>query len=238
MFSEKLIKAANIFDFAEQGGWQRLSVQNKESFCRKMGRLAFLDLVLGNTDRIIRVATSVDCFEEHPLESNLGNFMIIPPRKEGEGITFFAIDNGIDSRFVKTDREGLLFKGEYLEFLKELLADKESFALRIAQQMQRCIAKTLNPKDNDEYRGFVSDLCSPEAFAGFVLGIQDMRSYCTHVFDTFECISKLEVIKRKYIPKPPASFFEGSGLESVLHCGESEELEELFSGFMERLACV
>lgn len=176
------ISGSNLFDFAREKH-ENLSIAQKEKLFERLSRLAFLDVIMGNFDRLIQVNydKQADSFKLTDLESNLGNVMIIWSGEESEQPELYAIDNGVDPLLVEDPK----YKEKYLQFLEKLLSSSkmaENLADFMAQSMLNCLetnAKEEEEKiDIEKFTSFREDL-SIEGIArpAFARGITRMMDH-------------------------------------------------------------
>lgn len=115
MLMEK-VNGSNFIDFAKTK-YQYLSEEEKRDLFQKMGQLAMLDLMIGNTDRLIQAYYHTD-EEQYRLEdvsANLGNLMIEWFPKEGKLPKLYAIDNGVKPELITDETE----KAAYIQFIQD-----------------------------------------------------------------------------------------------------------------------
>lgn len=116
------IRGANLFDFVKSK-YEHLPRQHKEKLFTRLGRLALLDLFVGNNDRLIKnVYNSINAsYELEDIESNLGNIVIVWSESSQEPPALYAIDNGLDPELIDSPDH----RQKYLEFLVALQQDPE-----------------------------------------------------------------------------------------------------------------
>lgn len=105
MLMEK-VKGSNLIDFA-QTKYEELKLVEKCDLFRKMGHLAMLDLLIGNTDRLIqtRYDTETKQYQLDDLTANLGNLMIDWLPNEDKLPELYAIDNGIKTELITDEMQ-------------------------------------------------------------------------------------------------------------------------------------
>lgn len=177
MLSER-INGENIIDFV-QTKYQYLSQAQKEKLLNRLGRIAMLDVLMGNLDRFIQVHLSGGKYELDDFESNLGNLMVSWSGKSEEFPVIFAIDNGLAPRLIHDSNQ----KELYLSFLRELFV-KPKMGELLSEYMLGSIKRALvNYPDDEETRDrkeiierlkpFSQDLDS-FGQAAFCTGIKEM----------------------------------------------------------------
>lgn len=129
------IEGQNLSDFFISH-YSQLNLKEKESLFRRLGRLAFLDLALGQTDRLAQVRKEEEDEDQFAFSesANLENIMI---QRFNEGFALFAIDNGIKPSLCNPDEASL-----YLTFLQETLSSPD-FVLNFAQTVQKSLVSAL-----------------------------------------------------------------------------------------------
>lgn len=110
------IKGPNFLDFSYTG-YLTFTEQQRHKFFERIGRLAMLDLILGNTDRFIGVYDSDEGYQlDDMLEANLGNIIVVKSHDpEKETFSLYAIDNGIDTQLILNEDA----RAKYLAFLEK-----------------------------------------------------------------------------------------------------------------------
>ena len=134
------VKGSNLIDFAESK-YPYLKEEEKIDLFRKMGHLAMLDLLTGNTDRLIQTEYDVKTnqYQLKELTANLGNLMIEWFPDEGKPLELYAIDNGLNTLLI----ENRVHKESYLLFLQGLLQD-ESHRAVLTGAIVRSIQKSFD----------------------------------------------------------------------------------------------
>lgn len=133
MLSEK-IPGQTLMDFSYTG-YNHLTPQERGKFFERLGRLAVIDLLLGNLDRLAKPvvdesAASYFFDEEYPLESNVGNVMVVS-KEEAPHFSLYAIDNEIAEELINNPD----LKQKYSAFLIDTVKDLDSFAKVVAQSI-------------------------------------------------------------------------------------------------------
>ncbi len=131
MLIEK-ISGSNLIDFARVK-YRLLNSEEKQHLFEKMGQLAMLDFLLGNTDRLIQTSYNMATkqYQWENQTANLGNLMVDWFPNEGKMPYLYAIDNGIKPPLITDEEEKnayKLFIHNYFEdskmgFLTDLLVD-------------------------------------------------------------------------------------------------------------------
>ncbi len=114
------IKGANFFDFVKSK-YKFLPPAFKEKLFTRLGRLALLDLFLGNNDRLLLSLydQSKKCYELEDYASNLANIVIVWAEGSKEPPAVYTIDNGLDGVLIDNPE----YRGKYLEYLVALQKD-------------------------------------------------------------------------------------------------------------------
>lgn len=141
LLSERVV-GQNLIDFAYTK-YNDLTSEQKDKFFERLGRIAVLDLLMGNLDRIAQVDRMGDGSYQlkDNLEVNLGNVMI--SQKEGY-FQLYAIDNTLDQELID-DPEA---KAAYLRFLNELFRQANP-AKNIANNILQCFKNSLAAQTDD-----------------------------------------------------------------------------------------
>ena len=184
MLSER-ITGDNLLDFAHLqyndlfpksiSGTDEETFQKLKFFSR-LGRIALLDMIIGNLDRFVPLILDKDEYSlpGNDYAANLGNVMIL---KTQEDYKIFLIDNGIYSSLVENKKNN-----ENYNFFLETLFVKENFHFELAYiiciSIQNLI--TLRIKENrklkEQFSLFLKDLVEygPE---GLAFGISEMTAH-------------------------------------------------------------
>jgi hypothetical protein len=186
MLMEK-VKGSNLIDFA-QTKYQYLTAGEKSDLFQKMGNLAMIDLLIGNTDRLIQTRYDANT-KEYLLEnttSNLGNLMIDWFPDECKFPTLYAIDNGIKKELISNEIE----KVSYNQFIQNLLEDSnkmETLADMMVQSMKNSfhdIAELMAESSKEtltvtraKFDSIMNDLQNSDApKVGLINGLKEMSS--------------------------------------------------------------
>ena len=131
----KRIRGENLFDFAKTK-YQHLSSEQKANLFTRLGRIAMLDLLMGNLDRCNQVQYSAreQAYFLSDIESNLGNLMLQWSGSADESPLLYAIDNGIHPDLI----EDVSKKEQYHRFLADHLRQPNMPELS-AEQLSRSI---------------------------------------------------------------------------------------------------
>lgn len=126
-----LVNGLNLADFFREK-YLSLNDEQKNRFCFYAGLITYLDLILGNQDRLIRLLPDTgeqgySFFppeENYIQESNLGNLMI-----SHDFTKFYAIDNGIGDgrRDLSSMEEKTADEQAYTTFLEKNLRGRQDF---------------------------------------------------------------------------------------------------------------
>ncbi len=140
------VPGANLFDFAMRV-YPTLGHEQKVSLFRQLGFLAILDLVTGNSDRLIRVIydEKSSSFNLETFEANLGNAMVVYNAAESVFPSIVAIDNRIDANLIND----LAQSEKYNQFLRELF-DNPKMIDSLGEAMLISIQSAVNLQIEDE----------------------------------------------------------------------------------------
>jgi hypothetical protein len=128
---EKVI-GENLENFALTS-YSNLATDEKASFFVRLGMTCFLDLVLGNQDRLALFNMDTPLIDEDPLAANLGNIMIPPDRS-----FMYLIDNGVNNGKLSSDISLEKMSQNYLQFLKSLFLNedgKKEFGITVLKSL-------------------------------------------------------------------------------------------------------
>ena len=145
---------ANVVDFALTK-YEYLNPKQKEDFFKRLGALALLDLLIGNSDRLAKAEKSfkTGAYELSDLESNLGNVMIEwRDIKQDEPIVY-AIDNGMDPDLYLNPGE----QEKYLLFLKTLFSSP-NWSVQIGKSIAKSMQSALRMQADDESSANVEEM--------------------------------------------------------------------------------
>ncbi len=180
MLSER-ISGENLFDFAKTK-YADLSDGQKNKFFSRLGRLAMLDLMMGNHDRLLGVDFDDGKYTLDTREANLGNAMIVEAEA---GPVVHAIDNAINTDLIHDDEKNRA----YLAFLAELFSDEKAFETMVEKMCGSLTSATndvmLNDYKNwkeisDQLKPFREDLNSEAAKAAILHGFKKMEHLLCH----------------------------------------------------------
>lgn len=178
MISEK-IHGENLFDFARTR-YRLLSKEQKEKIFNRLGRLAMLDVVTGNLDRLIQIFTNRNGeYTLQDLEANLGNVMVVWSKESQQAPLLYAIDNGIETDLI----EDAGCRVKYRSFLQNLFASPDLIQ-RLALNMLKSLQYSLATQIDDVSTGNIqelkrqlqafSDELVPLAYPAIRLGLEEM----------------------------------------------------------------
>ncbi|MFA5250628.1 MAG: hypothetical protein WC371_04420 [Parachlamydiales bacterium] len=178
MLSE-MINGSNLFDFAKTE-YVEMPEQDRKKLFNRLGRLAFLDLVAGNLDRLIEIVLTKEGFYQiESIESNPGNVLIL---KNSSGYSLFAIDNGIDPVLTAPTKEA----EKYLVFLETILT-LEQFEKWLSENfiasLNQAILNRLEDEKGDvnelkkQFTAFLNDLKAPFAREEFEHGVLNLAKH-------------------------------------------------------------
>lgn len=182
MLMEK-VKGSNLIDFAETK-YPLLKEEGKIDLFRKMGHLAMLDLLIGNTDRLIQ--TNYDAktnqYRLEDLTANLGNLMIDWDPNEDKLPKLFAIDNSVKKELI-LDK---IHKDKYNLFLQHQFKDSIQIVDTIILSIQKSfddIAEDLSENSNDtfqsslaKFKSILDDLQNDQLKKAMKDGLEEMST--------------------------------------------------------------
>lgn len=216
MLMEK-VKGSNLIDFA-QTKYSYMSADEKSDLFRKMGYLAMLDLLIGNTDRLIQTEynTKTGEYRLEDLTANLGNLMIDWFPNEDKLPELYAIDNSVKTELVVSKVQ----KDKYNELVKDLnhrdkMAILSDVIIRSIQKSIQDIAEELTETTNetfqeslDKFKPFLEDLCKSDLVKSSLKnGLEEMSQSFTQEFLPFWDSQKTLQIK-KYLKDHHPEFFD------------------------------
>jgi len=166
IFMER-VSGSNLFDFAKDK-YQLLNPEEKQDLFEKMGRLSMLDMLIGNTDRLIQTSynKSTKQYQCENQTANLGNIMVDWFPNEGKVPSLYAIDNGIKPQLITDEEEKAAYKqfvGNYFEdskmtdVLADLIVDSMQKGCRDNAELSTTLDITL-AHNLKEYQPFLDDL--------------------------------------------------------------------------------
>src|SRR5581483_2002367 len=185
------INGENLFDFAISK-YAHLEPSQKVKLFTQLGRIALLDLIIGNLDRIVQInfSTKEDSYTLLDCEANFGNIMVEWTIDSGVEPAVFAIDNGIENVLVEDPARIAKYQG----FLDALLSDPEMEAKLVENMLasfQHAIATQaddLSVQNAKMLRGRLQEFSRDiETFGKkcFAEGLQEMEFLCTKL--SFRC---------------------------------------------------
>jgi hypothetical protein len=191
LFSERIF-GGTLFDFAHTQ-YTSLSDEEKMKFFSRLARLAFLDIILGNLDRLIKFAPGDECALDG-IESNLANVLVVATEK---GFILEAIDNEIEPELIHNESE----KEKYLLFLQKLLSSgnfEVALARSMVESMQSGIQRGMEDALEDgaadpsevgkiraSFKPFLKDL-QEIAFKAFCEGVHGMAKHLQKILPESE----------------------------------------------------
>ncbi|MBM3198515.1 MAG: hypothetical protein FJZ58_04580 [Chlamydiae bacterium] len=174
LFSER-VAGVNFYDGAFME-WTEFFNSQKQWVFRQLGRMTFLDLLLGNIDRIVRYYEGTMLWQA-AIESNLGNVMMTSSAflHEEEMPTVYAIDNGLAKRFLY----GSGAEGERKQY-QTCLRDaglKESREAAFAKQALKSIRCSFNKVEGNPLlqEELFADLALEESQQSFIQGMLEQK---------------------------------------------------------------
>ncbi len=155
---QERVAGSNLFDFAKTK-YEPLSQERKQELFKELGKLAMLDVLMGNLDRFIRVEDNDSpAYELSTYESNLGNVMIKWIEGQMDSPCIYAIDNGINEELISDP----LKKEKYNTFLEEQFADPQMadrWAQTMIKSIRSCVRNDgLEENTFKECKPFLADL--------------------------------------------------------------------------------
>ncbi len=202
MISQK-IDGENLFDFA-QTRYRLLNKDQKAKIFNRLGRLAMLDIVAGNLDRLIQIFTNRNGeYTLQDLEANLGNVMVVWSQESEQGPLLYAIDNGIETDLI----ENVASRAKYLSFLRNLFSSRNLVQL-MAQNMVKSFQHALETQIDDvstqniqdlkkQFQIFSDDLVSM-AYPAFCRGLEEIHFHLQdHIIPGWE--DKRSLFLREYL---------------------------------------
>jgi hypothetical protein len=180
MLMEK-VKGSNLIDFAETK-YPFLKEDQKIDLFRKMGHLAMLDLLIGNTDRLIQTEydAKTNQYRLENLTANLGNLMIDWDPNEDKLPELYAIDNSVKKELI-LDK---MHKDKYNEFLQDQFKDSIPIINTIIRSIQKSfddIAEELSENSNGtlqeslaKFKSILDDLQKVQLKIAMKNGLEEM----------------------------------------------------------------
>jgi hypothetical protein len=181
----------NLGDFLS-AHFMNLTSEEKKDLFKQLGKLAFLDLILGNGDRLIAFnhghyalidkKADPSTFKTVLAPSNLGNLMV---SHQDSSFTLHLIDNTIgDGRHSDEVFSDLKDRQDYLKFLEEVLSKEDSneqIAFHLIHSLSLAVRQIGENDHIDRHIQTLHDLFSEKNIhsmdlSSFVEGIQSMRN--------------------------------------------------------------
>ncbi|MBS0625526.1 MAG: hypothetical protein JSS32_05705 [Verrucomicrobia bacterium] len=158
----QFVNGENMFDFIDSGKFAQMNEPQKINFFRQIGRLAMMDLLLGNGDRFFKLALDDGKWIfDRMADTNFGNAMVNwnPDTNKDENAAIFAIDNLVDP-FLTHPEQGQENQKKYCDFIKGLLSNPD-FVRVLSDEMFKMIQNALTSADS---RGTEAQERQKEAF--------------------------------------------------------------------------
>ncbi len=131
----------NLLDFSYTK-YPHLDRDQKIKLFTRFGRLALLDLVIGNGDRFFRISKRRQEYSfENAAEANLGNVMLVL-RSGGEAPIVYAIDNAMDQDLVNDPS----VQAKYHEFLARIYSNPSLMIDELSSNMTACMKVLVLPE--------------------------------------------------------------------------------------------
>lgn len=201
MYSER-IRGQNLFDFA-RFTYMKLSDDQKTEFFRQLGRIAMLDFVSGQFDRLFEVDYYDGNYTIDDLgAANLGNVLVTC---DGGSPRLYPIDNGLDPDLMSNLEERQERAAAFIEAFSKKEASLESLATCIADHLLNAIDRNCDedqwtkPKEGElpnrnvifkEFARFCSDL-KRIAIPAMIEGLREKREDIRKTYvPTFQRIGK------------------------------------------------
>lgn len=200
------VQGSNLFDFAENK-YQYLSEEEKSDLFQKMGNLAMLDLLIGNTDRLIQTSYDADKkqYVLKDLTANLGNLMI--DWFKGKFPNLYAIDNGVKIELIKDETEKVAYnqliqKCEDINSVADMMirSIKNSF-----QEHAEGLATSKEPQDQviAKFEAILNDLQNSDApKKALINGLEEMSRNFNYILLPFwnsdEALKLKDYLKDNY----------------------------------------
>lgn len=203
LFSER-ISGENILDFV-LNRYTNLEQYQKERFFHFIGRISFLDLIIGNHERFI----AIEMEESGPnlfsteLEANLGNAMIQwEENLENPRFYLYAIDNGIDKFLISSSNERIEYsvkfqREKYLQFLNFVFSSQNPFCL-IAKNIKQSLNNSSEIHSKYEQFSILQKDLETFGFKFLESGLKEMKNILKNdLIPTFESERGIEL--RNYL---------------------------------------
>lgn len=169
VFMEK-VSGSNLVDFAKTE-YAKLHEKQKQDLFKKMGMIAMIDLILGNTDRLIQTAYAAQEYSLDNQSANFGNLMISWTGAVDEMPILYTIDSGINSDLISNTER----KKSYKRFLQIYLNENSipDLAKSIAASMEKSLEDYANLETEnkmplniarEKFHCLQEDLNNPEIF--------------------------------------------------------------------------
>lgn len=196
MLMEK-VRGSNLIDFTETK-YKFLNQEQKVDLFQKMGNLAMLDLLMGNTDRLIQTKYDGTSYQLEDLTANLGNLMIEWLPNEDQALELYAIDNGITSALITNETQ----KNAYNQFVQSQLKDANQMSV-IADTIIRSIINSFKDVAEDstnrlaaleKFDPMLNDLKTDALKTALEKGLQEMFcEFKDHILPFWDSEKSLKV---------------------------------------------
>ncbi|HAB98837.1 MAG TPA: hypothetical protein DCE71_03335, partial [Parachlamydiales bacterium] len=135
MIIEKL-SGGNLGEFFKRN-YQTLTEKQKKYLFQQLGKLAVIDILLGNNDRLFTTKRDREAIQLDNYKANLGNVMITI--KDGEEPTVHPIDNGVNVEMI----ENPILRRNYLHHIDSLFKEPKA-EMKIASLVINSIRNTID----------------------------------------------------------------------------------------------
>lgn len=195
----KRIEGENLLDFAKSK-YALMNEEQKKEFFHRLGKLAMLDIIMGNLDRLVLVIAvkDADPYSLNGAESNLGNVMVVWSHDSKQPPLLYAIDNELDDKLVFDE----LHVAKYKSFLQTLLTSAgwvETIADSMVSSLQSAFRTQLDDDKGDvrllqqQLKPISQDL-APLAKSSFQTGLKEMaRHFYKELVPCWESVDTLSL---------------------------------------------
>ncbi len=205
MISERL-KGANLADLIDNE-WSNLTTEHKTTTFNGIGKLALIDLIMGNRDRFTAFDLNTQTLDDW-FVANLGNLMVATGNPENAP-TLYAIDNGVQEEHLTIGDDHVSYNN-CLNTLLRTIDWKELVATSIVRSLSKPLESdsvyfeekretaqkrnSLQPK----IEAFKIDLSSSTTFTALIDGLTSMEESLKVKFNSAEFHESLNAIQEKY----------------------------------------
>lgn len=171
------IQGENLFEFGRFKYHTLTEPQRKQLF-NDLGKLAVLDVLFGNNDRLLQLSLNPDNqYQLDTYEANLGNMMLAQTKENGDP-RLYGIDNGVHTDFISNSTT----RTAYLSFIHRIFSTKSpetAMASHIVQSIRCGFTSTADNGSSSvkevlgELKPILEDLSSLAA-PSIEAGIRDM----------------------------------------------------------------